>query len=47
MFSLNLLIGLINILGALALLVGLLWTLPIFFIGNALIYKKITELAKA
>lgn len=45
-FALNLLAGLINILGVLALLVGLLWTLPLFFITNAAIYKKITELGK-
>ncbi|MFZ2151127.1 MAG: hypothetical protein WAZ12_05275 [Candidatus Absconditicoccaceae bacterium] len=42
-FIINLLAGLINILGLLALFVGLLWTIPLYMIANAYIYKRILE----
>lgn len=44
MFIINLLAGLINILWMLALLVWLLWTIPLYMIANAYIYKRILEI---
>lgn len=40
-FALNILFGAINLLWLLALLVGLFWTLPLFYIANAILYKKL------
>lgn len=45
-FAINLIGGLINMLWVLALLIGLIWTLPILMIANAYIYKKIAEINK-
>lgn len=40
-FALNILLGVINILGLLALIVWLFWTLPLFYIANAVFYTKL------
>ena len=46
LFGLNILLGWINILWLLALVVGLFWTLPLFYIANAIFYKKLLALKK-
>ncbi len=43
MFVINLLAWLINILWFIAIFVWLLWTIPLYMIANAYIYKKISE----
>jgi uncharacterized membrane protein len=43
LFLFDLLIGLINILGALALGIGLLWTIPTTSIASAFVYKKLVK----
>lgn len=43
MFVINLLAWLINVLWLLALFVWLLWTVPLYMIANAYIYKRILE----
>lgn len=40
-FGLMLLLGLLNIAGALCLLVGLLWTLPMSYIALGIVYRKV------
>ncbi|AHB41123.1 Integral membrane protein [candidate division SR1 bacterium RAAC1_SR1_1] len=46
LFALNVLLGFINILGFVALIVGLFWTLPLFYIANAVFYKKLLSFKK-
>lgn len=46
-FALNLLCGLINILGVLAIFVGLLRTVPLLMLANAYLYKKMAQTKKA
>lgn len=41
LFALQILCGGINILGILAIWLGLFWTLPLFYIANAVFYKKL------
>lgn len=41
LLALNILLGGINILWFVALIVGLFWTLPLFYIANAVFYKKL------
>lgn len=41
LFLFGILLGLINVLGILALLVGLLITVPLTFIANAYVYRKL------
>lgn len=45
-FALNVLLGMINILWIIALFVWLFWTLPLFYIANAVFYKKLLLLKK-
>ena len=40
---LNILCGLINIVGMLVVFVGLLWTVPLLIVANAYLYKKLVE----
>lgn len=46
MFVIKFIAGLINILWVLAVVIGLLWTIPLMMIANAYIYKRITEIHK-
>lgn len=46
MFAILIIGGLINILGLLALVVWLIWTIPLLLIANAYVYKKIAEAHK-
>lgn len=46
LFALNVLLGAVNILGFIALIVWLFWTLPIFYIANAVFYKKLLSFKK-
>lgn len=46
MFAISLIGWLINILGVLALLVGMLRTVPLLLLANAYVYKRISEINK-
>ena len=45
-FAINIIAGLINILWVLAVLVWLIWTIPLAILANAYIYKKIADINK-
>ena len=44
--ALNIVLGAINILGLVAIIVGLFWTLPLFYLANVMFYKKLLLLKK-
>lgn len=46
LFALQVLLGFINILWLAALIVWLFWTLPLFYIANAVFYKKLLSFKK-
>ncbi len=46
LFALNIIIGVVNILWLLALFVGLFWTLPLFYLANAMFFTKLLSLEK-
>jgi hypothetical protein len=46
LFLFYLLLGLINVLGFLALIVGLFWSIPTTMLANAFVYRKLSEQLK-
>ncbi len=46
LLALNIVLGAINILWLVAIIVGLFWTLPLFYLANAMFYKKLLLLKK-
>jgi len=46
LFLLYLLLGLINFLGALALMIGLFWSIPTTMLAQAFVYRKLSSQLK-